>query len=151
MLSIKYNTIQIPKCSSSLVPNPTHFGTRVPYWGSLLKQRNTVQVLMMVLWCQNMRVDTSLWILFYYLCFVVVYWVHSVGWYTEYNKRHGMSNTKLANLTFTSVLFHCPLSVSMVQNPSVHITGTSAPIFSLFHTTTVYTHPGWHTKVLPIA
>lgn len=38
--------------------------------------------------------------------------MHFVGWYTEYNNIHGMSTTKLAYLTFTSVLFHCPLFVS---------------------------------------
>jgi len=31
---------------------------------------------------------------------------------TMNNKTHGMSNTKLAYLTFTSVLLHCPLSGS---------------------------------------
>jgi len=64
-----------------------------------------------------------------------------------------MSNTKLANLTFTSVLFHCPLSVSTMDAQAWYKIPvfTSAPIFSLFHTTAVHTHPGWHTKVLPIA
>ena len=67
-----------------------------------------IQVLMMALQWQNTWVDTSSWILFNYLCFIVFYGVHFVGSYTEYNKMHGMSITKLAYLTFTSVLFHCP-------------------------------------------
>jgi len=95
-----------------------------------------IQVLMKALQCQNMWVDISLWLLFYYLCFIVFYWVHSVGWYTEHNKMHGMCNTKLAYLTFTSVLFHRPLSVSTMDAQAWH----KIPVF----TSLVPQHPSPH-------